>query len=118
LPRTCRTGQVGVFAGVQLGRQTCSTVMAESRTIADAGQAVRTNRVQVALVQREFGLAVGANVAVLGSGRAARGTMDDTGIVSLRLLDLHQMPAVAPEAAPETAPARVILPLAMGALDE
>ena len=92
--------------------------MAEPRLIADESEAMRADRVQVALVEREFGLAVGTDIAVLGSGRAARGTMDNTGIVSLGLLDLHQVPTVAAESAADAAPAGVVLSLAVRALDE
>src|SRR5262249_3459897 len=118
LPRTRRTQQVGGFTGVQLGHKPRSTVMAESRAIAHTRQAVRANGVQVALVQREFGLAVGTNRAVLGSGRSARGAVDYAGIVPLGLFDLHQMPTVAAEAAADASATGIVLPLAVRALDE
>src|SRR5437879_2028452 len=92
--------------------------MAEPRLIADESQAVRADRVQVALVERELGVAIRAAPVIVRPGRAARRTAHDPRVVSLRLLNGHDVPTVTAKLAASPPPAGVVLAMAFRAGDE
>src|SRR5437879_9369722 len=89
--------------------------MAEPRLIADESQAMRADRVQVTLVERELGVAIRAAPAIVRPGRAARRTAHDPRVVSLRSLDCHDVPTVTAKLAANPPPAGVVLAMAFRA---
>jgi hypothetical protein len=112
-------GQIGLAPGVEFGNESRPAVMAEPGPVADASQAVRANGVEIALVQREAGMAIraAAHILIAPSG-AARGTANGAGLVPLRLLDRDDLAAVAAKAAANRPLGRVVLPSALRAFDE
>src|SRR5437016_8501986 len=92
--------------------------MAEPRLIADESQAMRADRVQVTLVERELGVAIRAAPAIVRPGSAAGRTARYPRVVPLRLLDGHDVPTVTAKLAASPPPAGVVLAVASRAGNE
>ena len=114
-----RAVEIGLAPRVEIGHEPGSAMMAKARPVADASQAVRANGVEIALVQREAGLAIGAAVRFVVAARgAARRTAHDARLVPARLLDGDDLAAMAAKAAADRALGRIVLPAALRAFDE
>ena len=109
--------EIGFAARIEFGSQAGAAMVAEPRSIADERQAMRTDRVQVALVKREAGVTIGAAAS---SSRAPRRTTNSVrrGPRVLRPLDRHNLAAMAAKPAADCALGRVVLALTLRALDE
>jgi hypothetical protein len=93
-------------------------MVAELRTIADPGQAVGTDRVEVLLTKREVGAAELAARRFLAPRGTAGGTSHNRGVVLLRARNRHNRSAAAAEPAADRTIGRIILPPAGGTGDE
>src|SRR5262249_6226500 len=85
--------------------------MAKAGLIADQGETVRADSIQIALMQGEFGLAIRTALGILGPRRPARRASHHLGLVPLRLLHNDHVTAVTPKPAPNRSPAGIILAL-------
>ena len=113
------TSQIGLAARVELGDEPGAAMVAEAGAIADARQAMRADGVQVAFVQREARLAIGAAAGVVvRPRRAARRAAHHARLVPFRLLDGDDLAAMAAKPAADRALGRIVLAAALRAFDE
>jgi hypothetical protein len=113
-----RAKQPGGSAGIKLRDQASPAVMAKTSLIADQSQAVRTNRGEIAFMQREFSLTIRAALGIVRACRPACGAAHNLSLVSRRLLYDEDMAAVTPKPTSNRPVAGIILPLAFRAGNE
>jgi hypothetical protein len=90
-------------------------VVAKLRPVADAGEALRANRVQIALVERVIAAAMTATGGALLPRRAARRAADDIGVVPSRRGGGERFAAKAMKLRPDRQARGVELTAALGA---
>jgi hypothetical protein len=93
-------------------------MVAELGVIADSGEAVWADRVEVALAEREIGAAKTAMGRPVTARRSTRGTAHHSGIVPLRPSDRHDLSASAAKPSTDEPTGGVVLPMAGRASDE
>jgi hypothetical protein len=115
---TSGTGQRSLFDVERLGGQGVAAVVAELGVIADSGEAVWADRVEVALAEREIGAAKAALGRPVASRRSTRGAAHYGGIMPLRPGDCHDLSASAAKPRSDEPTGGVVLPMAGRASDE